>query len=131
MTHQPHQLNEIRPLDAVFERLQTSAFRQKFHLGDRERDYLQRKGMTVILQHAADFIDRRLAAANPPNDGKQTPLRNHPVFIAQHATGTCCRGCLERWHGIPQGRQLAVEEQRYIVAVIERWLQTDLQRCSG
>ncbi len=30
-------------------------------------------------------------AAEPRNDGKQTPFRGHPVFTAQHATATCCR----------------------------------------
>ncbi|WP_251023391.1 DUF4186 family protein [Streptomyces sp. ISL-10] len=29
-----------------------------------------------------------------------------PVFVAQHATATCCRTCLERWHVVPAGRAL-------------------------
>ena len=70
----------------------------------------------------ADFIDKRLAPADLANDGKQTPMRNHPVFVAQHATATCCRGCLEKWHGIPKGRELTAEEKTYVLAVIRRWL---------
>ncbi|PBD57139.1 glutaminase [Klebsiella pneumoniae] len=84
--------------------------------------YCLDKGPEVIDRHAADFIRQRLAPAAPINDGKQTPMRGHPVFIAQHATATCCRGCLEKWHAIPHGRALSEPEQDYIVQVIHRWL---------
>ena len=78
--------------------------------------------MNEVLQHAAGFIEKRLAPAFPVKDGKQTPWHNHPVFVAQHATATCCRGCLQKWHQIPKGRALTAEEQAYIVEVIGRWL---------
>lgn len=113
-------------LDRVFEQLATSSFRQKFHLRPSERAYLNQKGMDIVLSHAANFVQQRLAPAEPKNDGKQTPFRNHPVFVAQHATATCCRGCLARWHGIPKGRSLSAEEQSYIVAAIGRWLAAEL-----
>ena len=109
-------------LDELFTRLAQSSFRRKFHLGEKEWNYLQKKGLDVVLQHAADIIEERLAPANPTNDGSQTPYRNHPVFIAQHATATCCRGCLAKWHTIPRGEALSESEQEYVVAVIRRWL---------
>jgi hypothetical protein len=112
----------MRPLDDVFERLRHSAFRQRFRLRKEERAYLEVKGLEVILEHARDFIDRRLAPAAPANDGRQTPMRKHPVFVAQHATATCCRGCLEKWHAIPRGRPLSEDERRHVVRAIERWL---------
>ncbi len=65
--------------------------------------------MDTIRSHARDFVRTRLAPAQIPNDGKQTPMRGHPVFLAQHATGCCCRGCLYKWHRIPQGVQLTPE----------------------
>lgn len=99
-----------------------SSFRRQFRLEGRELDYLLNKGMEIILDHAAGFIEQRLASANPPNDGRQTPMRNHPVFIAQHATATCCRGCLQKWHSIPKGRGLREDEKHYVLGVIERWL---------
>jgi hypothetical protein len=77
------------------------------------------------MEHAAEMIERRLAPAYPVRDGKQTPLRGHPVFVAQHATATCCRGCLEKWHGIPRGRALSDPEQRYVVDVIDQWLRRE------
>ncbi|WP_404684518.1 DUF4186 domain-containing protein [Raoultella terrigena] len=108
--------------NGLFSRLQRSAFRSRFKLGIKERQYCFDKGAETIDLHAADFIARRLAPANIPNDGKQTPMRGHPVFIAQHATATCCRGCLEKWHAIPPGRALSADEQRYVVQVIHHWL---------
>ena len=78
--------------------------------------------MSQVLEHAADFIEKRLAPASPANDGKQTPWHNHPVFVAQHATATCCRDCLQKWHQILKGRALTAEEQQYIVGVIRSWL---------
>jgi hypothetical protein len=109
-------------LDSLFERLAKSGFRSRFKLGPTERTYLADKGMDVVVRHARDFVDARLAPAAPPNDGKQTPMRGHPVFVGQHATATCCRACLSKWHGISAGRELDEEERRYVVAVIERWL---------
>jgi hypothetical protein len=85
---------------------------------------LREKGLEAIMRHAADLIGKRLAPAVIPNDGKQTPWRNHPVFVAQHATATCCRGCLEKWHHIPRGHALGVEETAHVLAVIRRWLQS-------
>jgi hypothetical protein len=112
----------MRVLDEVFERLGRSPFRRRFRLRAVEREYLHRNGLDVVVGHAADFIEKRLAPANPRNDGRQTPFRNHPVFVAQHATATCCRGCLQKWHGIPEGRELSVQERQYVLDVIRRWL---------
>jgi hypothetical protein len=117
----------MRPLDEVFARLSGSPFRRRLRLGARERDYLAGKGMAVILDHARDFVEKRLAPAAPHNDGKQTPMRGHPVFIAQHATATCCRSCLAKWHAIPAGRELSDAEKAHVAAALEHWLQMQSQ----
>lgn len=121
----------MRDIDEIFARLPTSTFRRRFRLGPRERDYLAGRGLPVVLEHARDFIDKRLAPAAPRNDGKQTPFRGHPVFIAQHATATCCRGCLAKWHGIPRGRALDTNERAHVVAVLERWLKGQMQQAAA
>ncbi|HEY0545158.1 MAG TPA: DUF4186 domain-containing protein [Pyrinomonadaceae bacterium] len=106
----------------VLERLKKSEFRSRQRLRRKELDYLESKGLETVLEHAADFIEKRLAPAEPVNDGKQTPWRNHPVFVAQHATATCCRGCLEKWHRIAKGQELTEAEKKYVVEVIKTWL---------
>ena len=121
----------MRPLDDLFAALAESPFRRRFRLAQRERDYLTSHGLPAVLVQAEELIARRLAPADPPNDGSQTPYRGHPVFIAQHATATCCRGCLAKWHGIPAGRPLDAREQAHAVAAIERWLRQQEEVADG
>ncbi|WP_138471023.1 DUF4186 domain-containing protein [Poseidonocella sp. HB161398] len=115
-------------IEALAARLARSAFRSRFRLGPRERAYLEERGPAVIRQHAAEFIARRLAPAHPARDGRQTPMRGHPAFLAQHATGTCCRGCLEKWHRIPQGRALDPAEQARIADILMWWIAREAAR---
>jgi len=115
------------PVINILEKLGHSSFRSRFRLSGKERHYAADKGLATIRQHALDFIRRRLAPAFPVNDGRQTPMKNHPVFIAQHATATCCRKCLEKWHGIRKGRALTEQEINYMADVIMQWIRLDLQ----
>ncbi|HEU0299712.1 MAG TPA: DUF4186 domain-containing protein [Longimicrobium sp.] len=112
----------MRDPDDLFAALASSSFRRRFRLRGPELAYLRGRGMETVLRHADEMIAARLAPADPPNDGRQTPMRGHPVFLAQHATGTCCRGCLAKWHHIPKGRALTDEERAYVVSVLERWI---------
>jgi hypothetical protein len=109
-------------LDARLHRIGQQHFRAKFRLRGRDRAVVDLRGMATVRKHAEDLIERRLAPAEPRNDGRQTPYRGHPVFVAQHATATCCRSCLERWHGIPAGRVLSDDERAYVVEAICRWI---------
>lgn len=111
-------------LTDLFARLAKSDFRSRFHLTKKDKEYIAQKGLPTIRRHAEDFIAKRLAPAVIPNDGKQTPMRGHPVFLAQHATGCCCRGCFYKWHHIPAGRELTKGEQQYAVAVLMAWIET-------
>lgn len=113
-------------LEELFQRLSRSKFRSRFRLGADDRRYVREKGIDTIRRHAEDFIGSRLAPAQIPNDGKQTPMRGHPVFLAQHATGTCCRGCLAKWHGIAAGNALTPAEQQYIANVIMEWIRRQM-----
>lgn len=106
----------------LLERIAASGFRSKFHLDDKDLALIEEKGEDTIRRHAEEIIAKRLAPALIPNDGKQTPMKGHPVFKAQHATATCCRGCLQRWHGIAPGRELTAEEQKQVVDMIMRWI---------
>ena len=113
--------------DEVFERLAKSDFRRKFKLKDKELKYIEEKGLDVIRSHAEDFIAKRIAPAYIKNDGKQTPMKGHPVFIAQHATATCCRGCINKWHHFPKGVELSQSQQEYIVNIIMEWINRQLK----
>ena len=106
--------------------LEKSKFRSKFKLRQKEQDYTSNKGLDTIKSHAFDFVNSRVAPDFPQNDGKQTPMKGHPVFIAQHATATCCRGCIQKWHGIEKGRPLKAAEIDHIVALITAWIERQI-----
>ena len=112
----------MRDLDDLFAALGRSAFRSRFRLGPKERVYLEERSFSVVIEHGRKFIVERLAPAEPANDGRQTPMRGHPVFLAQHATATCCRGCLAKWHFIAKGEPLSEEQVDYVIRVLQRWL---------
>ena len=113
-------------IDNILNSLSKSKFRNSFHLKEKDKLYIEEKGLPVIKSHAFDFINKRLAPQNILNDGRQTPIRGHPVFIAQHATATCCRGCLYKWHKILPNKNLSDEEINYIVNVIMKWIEKDI-----
>ena len=113
-------------IEETFIRLNKSTFRSKFHLSAKDKKYIKEKGMDTIEKHAINFIKTRLAPSNIPKDGKQTPMRGHPVFIAQHACACCCRGCLNKWYHIPKNRELTEDEQRRIVKLLMEWIKKEL-----
>lgn len=113
----------MRDISQLFAALQRSRFRAKFRLTASEQKYFCDRDTALIRQHAETMIRQRLAPAFPAADGKQTPWRGHPVFVAQHATATCCRGCLEKWHHIKRGHDLTAEQIVYIVDIIMHWLE--------
>ena len=108
--------------------LSKSKFRSSFHLRKYMIEYIDEKGIDKIEEHAYDFINKNIKPKNIKNDGKQTPMKAHPVFIAQHATACCCRNCLEKWHHIPKGRELTDKEINYLVALIMEWIKRDYKR---
>jgi hypothetical protein len=116
----------VDELDARLERITRHRFRARFHVRGRDRAIVDLRGMPAIRKHAGELVGKRLAPAHPDKDGRQTPYRGHPVFVAQHATATCCRGCLEKWHGIPSGRELDQSELDYVVEAICRWIEADI-----
>ena len=112
----------------LFARLDKSYYRSNFRLKRKETEYLHKKGLSIVREEACRFIHERIAPAQPKNDGRQTPMRNHPVFVAQHATATCCRKCIEKWHTIPRGRALRPREITLLVDVIMYWIEKEAAR---
>lgn len=117
----------MQTIDEALNKLQTSAFRAGFRLKEKDKAYVREKGLDTIRRHAQDFVRQRLAPAVIPNDGKQTPRRGHPVFLAQHACACCCRGCLAKWYRVPQGMELTEEQQERIVNLLLAWIERQMQ----
>ena len=115
----------MQSIDNALEKLSKSKFRSSFHLKEKDIAYIDEKGMDTVRRHAEDFIEKKLAPAYPENDGRQTPMKNHPVFIAQHACACCCRGCLEKWYKVPKGRELTKAQQEKIVNLLMAWIKKE------
>lgn len=121
-------MNNKNVIDKKLNCLNKSKFRNSFSLSEKEKKYIIDVGMDKIIEHAYDFINKRLAPKEIVNDGKQTPMRGHPVFVSQHATGTCCRGCLFKWHGISKDKNLSNNEINYIVNIIIAWIINEMNK---
>lgn len=111
-------------IDETLNRLSKSKFRSSFHLKNDMIKYIEKNGLDVIKKHAYDFINQRLKI-KPKNDGKQTPMKGHPVFVAQHACACCCRSCLYKWHHIDENKILTESEIEYIVNLLMKWIEKE------
>lgn len=112
-------------INEALDKLKQSNFRSKFHLSKKDIDYINEKGLDKIREHAKDFIEKRLAPAYISNDGEQTPMRGHPVFIAQHACACCCRGCLNKWYKVKKDIELTKIQQEKIVNLLMAWIERE------
>ena len=115
-------------VEEALDRLERSSFRAGFRLSKKDVAYVREKGMETIEKHAADFVRGRIAAAEPENDGRQTPMSGHPAFKAMHATACCCRGCLNKWYHVPKHRELTEDEQRRIVKLMMAWIARQMKK---
>ena len=117
----------MQTVSEALEKLGNSKFRSGFHLSGKDKEYIKDKGLETVRAHAEDIIRKRLAPSVIPNDGRQTPMKGHPVFIAQHACACCCRGCLEKWYKVPQGRALTENQQKKIVNLLMAWIEKETE----
>lgn len=113
-------------VEEAFAKLGRSRFCSGFHLSEKDKKYVLEKGMKTIRVHAEEFVRTRLSSAYPKDDGHQTPMRGHPVFVAQHACACCCRGCLEKWYKVPRGIKLSDEQVNKIVNLLMSWIEREV-----
>ena len=106
----------------AFARLAKSKFRSRFKLTAADRAYIDRVGMETVRRHAEDFVRMKLAPVMPENDGRQTPMRGHPVFKAMHGSAMCCRGCMEKWWKVKRGVPLSIAQQKKAVDFLLEWI---------
>lgn len=116
----------MKTYDELKPALKTSKFRSGFKLDEEEKEQVRKLGLEKLELHAKNFITKRIAPKNPKNDGKQTPWKGHPIFKAQHATGICCRNCLEKWHKIPKSRDLTLLEIDSLAKILVNWVKDQL-----
>lgn len=112
---------DLSDVQYTFEALRYELIRHHFWhipLSEYAINYARRKGKTGLKTAAQRHIEKAVANPTHPRQGRQTPRETSPtaniIHYAQHATASCCRKCLEEWHGIPPDRFLFVEEISYL-----------------
>jgi len=88
----------------------------------RALNYAIRKGRIALLAAAEKRVRQAIGPAQPAFDGRQTSMKGNPLHYAQHATATCCRKCVEYWHGIPQGKELTEEQIAYCAGLVRKFV---------
>ena len=109
--------------DEAFAKLARSKFRSRFKLAADDLAYIERIGLETVRRHAEDFVREKLGPAEPVNDGKQTPMRGHPVFKAMHGSAMCCRGCMEKWWLVKRGVPLTDAQKAKAVDFLMTWIE--------
>ena len=111
----------------INDKLRKSKFRSSFKLSEKDKEYVRKKSLKTIEQHTKDFLNQRIKI-KPKNDTKQTPFKGHPTFIAQHATATCCRKCIQNWYKIPKEKVLSDSEINYFKDIIMSWIKEEMNQ---
>lgn len=116
---------QLHDVEHTFTELHLELIRHHFwhvDIDERARDHALRKGRVALLGSVANRIAKAVAVENPFRDGQQTPFQGNVIYYAQHATASCCRTCIEYWHGIEKGRALTAEEQDYLVQLVTLYI---------
>jgi len=118
-------LREHGDLAYTFNSLQFEMIRHHYWHVDFDQkalNYAIRKGRIALLAAAEKRVRQAIGPAQPAFDGRQTSMSGNPLHYAQHATATCCRKCVEYWHGIPQGNELSEEQIAYCAGLVQRFI---------
>lgn len=89
-------------------------------------NHARRKGKSGMRVAAENRIRKAVGDANPSLDGRQTPKKGNALYYAQHATATCCRKCIEDWHGIPMGKSLSDDQIQYFADLVMLYVEERL-----
>jgi len=122
---------DLTDVEYTFQALKYETIRHHFWhvaLDEKAVKYARRDGLKQLRDDSESRVRKSLGpeASRIFRDGTQTPKTGKALFYAQHATATCCRKCVEYWHGIPRDRALSDEEIGYLAALVFRYIEDRL-----
>lgn len=112
---------QISDVVNTFEELRIEYWRHSWWHRDidvRAINHARRKGRVNLKDCVYQRLRSSVAIWKPFIDGRQTGKEENIIFYAQHATATCCRKCIEHWHGIPKAQVLTDDEIEYFADLI-------------
>jgi Domain of unknown function (DUF4186) len=109
----------------TFDALKKELFRHhmwEVEISQKAVNHARRKGKSGMGDAVEKRIRQSVGPAEPAYDGRQTPGADsdkaNAIHYAQHATACCCRKCMEYWHNIPLGQELAEVEIAYFTDLV-------------
>jgi Domain of unknown function (DUF4186) len=121
---------DLNDVQYTFEALKYELWRHHYwHIDIDEKavNHARRKGKSGMKVAAEKRLRTAVGNANPFRDGYQTPKKGNVLYYAQHATATCCRKCMEDWHGIPTGQALTDKQIVYFTDLLMLYIDERLQ----
>lgn len=102
--------NDINDAKYIFESLDKELMRKIFSTIKIKQEVIEsakKLSSQSLRMSAKKTLSTRIKKFNSFIDNRQTPLGGDDIVnYAQHATGTCCRKCLQAWHNIPKEQEL-------------------------
>lgn len=122
-------LRDAADADHTFAMLRTEFIRHHFwhlEIDQKAVNHARRKGRVRMREAIRHRIEKYVGPAEPKRDGRQTPWTGNAIFYGQHATATCCRKCINQWHGIPFEHELSGAEIDYLSGLVWRFVEERL-----
>ena len=115
-------------LEYTFDSLKKELLRHVCWVNDIDPKAIQnarKRGKNLILDRAKEIITKKIAKIPEGYYDYLCTKKEGSEIInyAQHATGTCCRNCLERWHNIPQDIILSEKQVDYCVGLVKLYIE--------
>jgi hypothetical protein len=96
-------------------------FWEHYTPSQHEINYTRRKGTQGLAARAEQVLRRNVFGVTGFLNDIQTPYSG-AIPAAQHATATCCRKCIEYWHGIPRDAKPTEKQIKYLRDWIMKYL---------
>ena len=120
---------DVADAEYTFKALKYELWRHYYwhiEIDEKAVTHAHRKGKASMTEAAEKRLRNSVGDGNPYRDGMQTPRMGNALYYAQHATGTCCRKCIEEWHGIPIGQALNDDQIEYFVELVMLYIEDRL-----
>lgn len=120
-----HELSDVEHTVASLERELIRHVYWHKPIDQRALNHSKRKGLSGMRQAATNRLRNSVGAPSSqlPREGRQTPFSGNAIYYAQHATATCCRRCIEAWHGIEREQPLTDQQIGYMTELVMHFIQ--------
>lgn len=117
---------DLDDVENTFEALKYEFIRHHYWhkpFDEKAINYALKKGKIELLKTVEQRIRSSVKAPADAFDGRRTKWEGNPIHYGQHATATCCRKCIERWHDISRDVELTEKQIKYFTHLVVMFLE--------